>query len=66
MTGANAPPCRVHLGYFTNEFEGMFEMMSKCCPGGSGLSDCHSMMNMMMEKCCGLKTKNTEADRRQK
>ena len=40
----------------------MFEMMSKCCPGGGGLSDRHSMMNMMLEKCCGPKSKNTEAD----
>ncbi len=41
----------------SNSFEGMFEMMSKCCPGGGGLSDCHSMMDMMMEKFCGPITK---------
>ncbi len=43
---------------------GMFEMMSKCCAGKGGSTDCSTMMKGMMETmrsrpCCAPKTKDT-------
>ncbi len=43
---------------------GMFEMISKCCAGQDGSTDCSTMMKGMMETmrsrpCCAPQTKDT-------
>ncbi len=50
---------------------GMFEMMSKCCAGQGGSSDCSTMMKGMMETmrshpCCAPGTGDTGSERREK
>jgi hypothetical protein len=50
---------------------GMSEMMSKCCAGQGGSTDCSTMMKGMMEKmrshpCCSPATGDTESERREK
>ena len=50
---------------------GMSEMMSKCCAGQGGPSDCSTMMKGMMETmrshpCCSPGTGDTESERREK
>ena len=53
-------------------FQKMFEMMSKCCPGQGDSPDFSAMKGAMMknmkEMCCGPKTtdtKNTELQKEQ-
>jgi len=45
-------------------FQKMFEKMSKCCPGQGDSPDFSAMngtmMKNMMEMCCGLKTTDTK------
>lgn len=47
-------------------FKGISEMMSKCCMGQGGSTDCSAMMDGMMkgmmEMCCGQKADNTKED----
>ncbi len=47
-------------------FQKMFEKMSKCCPGQGDSPDFSAMkgvmMNNMMEMCCGPKTTYTKWD----
>ena len=38
-------------------FEKMFEMMSKCCPGQSDSTDFSTMMKTMMEMCSRSKNR---------
>ena len=49
------------------DFKRMFEMMSKCCAGQGGSTDCSAMMDGMMkgmmEMCCRPKADNTKEDR---
>ena len=50
---------------------GMSEMMSKCCAGQGGSTDCSTMMKDMMEKmrnnpCCSPGTGDAESERRGK
>ena len=50
---------------------GMFEMMSKCCAGQGGSTDCSTMMKGMMETmrshpCCSPGTGDSESERREK
>ncbi len=50
---------------------GMFEMMSGCCTGKGGSTDCSTMMKGMMETmrshpCCSPGTGDTESERREK
>ncbi len=63
-----------HRGYkmknaeFTpGDFKRMFEMMSKCCAGQGGSTDCSAMMDGMMkgmmEMCCRPKADSTKEDR---
>ena len=44
------------------EFKGMFEMMSKCCTGESGFSNCSDMMERMKAMCCGQKAEGKKTD----
>jgi hypothetical protein len=47
-------------------FQKMFEKMSKCCPGQGDAPDFSAMkgamMKNMMEMCCGTKTTDTKKD----
>jgi hypothetical protein len=50
---------------------GMFEMMSGCCTGRGGSTDCSTMMKGMMETmrshpCCSPGTGDAESERREK
>ena len=46
--------------------KGISEMMSKCCAGQAGSTDCSAMMDGMMkgmmEMCCRPKADNTKED----
>ena len=50
---------------------GMFEMMTKCCPGEEAFAGCAAMMKSKMAAmtsmpCCGPSTGKAEPDRRGK
>lgn len=45
------------------EFQGMFEMMNRCCAGKKVAIDCSAMMEMMKQGgCCVPETEKQEAD----
>ena len=43
-------------------FEKMFEMMNKCCPGKGDSTGFSTMMKSMMEMCSGSKTGDKKSD----
>ncbi len=50
----------------SENFQKMFEKMSKCCPGQGDAPDFSAMkgamMKNMMEMCCGSKTTDTKGE----
>jgi hypothetical protein len=45
-------------------FQGMFEVMSKCCSGEKNTIDCSTMMEAMKKGgCCASKTEETKSDK---
>ncbi len=50
------------FGCFPQGFQGISEMMRNCCAGHGETSDSATMMNAMMEMCCGSKTESAKTD----
>ena len=45
----------------SGNLEGMHEMMNKFCGGIGGSLDCSTLMQGMMENCCGSKAENAKS-----
>ena len=46
--------------------KGMFEMMSACCAGRGGFSDCSTMMEEFKKQCCAPNKGTAESERKKK